>query len=269
MKPTKLSKEEAGAYWRETHSRAISDLQAVCFPDRSQRLNLFFHRAQAFALRRALQSLGIGGQDEEVLEVGCGRGRWLRFFQDRGASPQGVDLSHEAVARCVEQGLAVVVGRAEDLPFPSESFDLVVSITVLLHLPPDSQRRAAAEMQRVCRPGGSVLILEGTRPDPSPHVWTRQVEGWASLFDRCRPTLVESHYFALPLRLLWRPLLFRSPAPIQRVLDEVAVTIAVPLEYALMQRTRGRIAPGALQSLIVLEKEARESVSVTGCAPAP
>src|SRR5207248_4339592 len=113
-------------------------------------------------------------------------------------------LSSEAVEHCVTKGLPAVVGVAEHLPFPSESFDLVLSFTVLLHLPPDSQLEAVDEMQRVCRPGGFIVLMEGSAPDPSPHVWTRSPEQWVALFDECSSVFAESHYFGLPLRLLWK-----------------------------------------------------------------
>jgi SAM-dependent methyltransferase len=261
MTASKLTSNEAHSYWRRVHVEAGSDLQAVCFPHKSRFFNVFFHRIQTAAVRRALDQLEIGGSDTRVLEVGCGRGRWLRFFAARGASATGVDLSPDAVARCVEQGLTAVRGSAERLPFPSESFDLVVSVTVLLHLLPDDQHRAVAEMQRVCRTGGNVLILEGSGRDPSPHVWARPAKEWIALFGGCVPVLSESHYFAFPLRLLWRAPLGRVPSGIQAALEHASLLLAWPLELALMRLYQRRTAPGALQTLIVLRKSA-EGVGV-------
>jgi SAM-dependent methyltransferase len=255
MSIRRLTSGESQAYWRRTHLNTSSDLEAVCFPGKSQLLNAFFDRIQTYAMRRALDELKLGGSDARVLEVGCGRGRWLRFFRDRGTSPTGLDLSHEAVARCAEQGLSAVVGSAEELPFPSGSFDLVVSVTVLLHLPPGSQRRAAAEMQRVCRTGGNVVVLEGTGRDPSPHVWSRATKDWIALFDNCRLVFKESHYFAFPLRLLWKTPIGLGPRWMQMALENAAVGLAWPLELALMRIRHGRTTRGALQALIVLENE--------------
>jgi SAM-dependent methyltransferase len=254
MKNRKLTGSEAESYWRRTHAETRSDLGAVCFPGKSRLLNSFFDRIQTFALRRALDELGIGSEGARTLEIGCGRGRWLRFFRDREAHPTGVDISPEAVSECVEQGLDAIVASAEDLPFPADSFDLVVSVTVLLHLPPESQLRAASELERVCRPGGAVLLLEGTASDPSPHVWTRPASGWIALFGHCRSVFEESHYFGFPLRALWATPIERAPAAFRTLLENLAVGAAWPLEFALMRIRHGRTTPGALQTLLVLTK---------------
>jgi SAM-dependent methyltransferase len=229
-----------------------SDLQAICFPDKSQALNEFFDRIQRFALRRALDELAIVRAKDRVLEIGSGRGRWLRFFADRGAIATGLDISPEAVARSVDAGFTAVVASAEELPFPTGSFDVVVSVTVLLHLPPDGQRRAVAEMERVCRPGGHVVLLEGSAPhDSAPHVWSQPVRDWVGLFRVSRPIFIESHYFVFPLRIFWRLPLRTLPMKLQRLLETATLRVAWPLERFLMQMSHGRTTPGALQSLIV------------------
>jgi SAM-dependent methyltransferase len=253
MKDRKFSPDEADAYWKQMHRSAGSDLQAVCFPDKSQELNEFFDRIQRFALRRALNKLAIVGAQERVLEIGSGRGRWLRFFADRGAIATGLDLSPEAVARSVDAGLTALVGSAEELPFANASFDDVVSVTVLLHLPPDSQRRAIAEMERVCRAGGHIVLLEGSAPhDSAAHVWSHPVRDWVGLFNVSRPIFVESQYFVFPLRILWKLPLRLVPMKVQRLLETAALRVAWPLELLLMRMSHGRTTRAALQSLIVL-----------------
>jgi SAM-dependent methyltransferase len=256
MSHRKLTSEEAEAYWQHTHREANSDLQAVCSPNQSPALNAFFDRIQRYAVVRALAELELGGPNTRVLEIGCGRGRWLRLFRDRGATGTGIDLSAEAIARCLEQGLTAVVGSAEKLPFATGSFDLVISVTVLLHLPPEGQRKAAAEMQRVCRAGGHVVLLEGSAiKDPAPHVWSRPARDWIRLFDKCRPVLVESHYFNFALRLLWALPIGRAPRRLRAAAEQVAVRLAWPLELALMSAWHRRRTRGALQALIVLRND--------------
>lgn len=213
-------------------------------------------------MRRALDEFGLGAGGARVLEIGCGRGRWLNFFRDRGADPSGIDVSPDAVDHCLAQGLQAVVGSAEDLPFAGETFDLVVSVTVLLHLPPDAQFRATSEMRRVCRSGGHIVLLEGTADDRSPHVWSRSVTEWLALFRGSRPVFLESHYFAFPLRLLWKSPIHRTPRRVQRFAEDVAVLLAWPLEFALMRSRPGRRGRGALQTLIVLRKEQADGSAV-------
>jgi SAM-dependent methyltransferase len=253
MKDRKLSPVEADAFWKQTHGSAGSDLQAVCFPDKSQALNEFFDRIQRYALRRALNELAIVGAQDRVLEIGSGRGRWLRFFADRGAIATGVDISPEAVARSVDAGLTALVGSAEELPFATASFDVVVSITVLLHLPPDAQRQAIAEVERVCRPGGHVVLLEGSAPrDSAVHVWSHPVRDWVGLFNVSRPIFIESHYFVFPLRIFWRLPPRVVPMKLRRLAEAVTLRLAWPLELFLMRISHRRTTRAALQSLIVL-----------------
>lgn len=99
---------------------------------------------------------------QSVLDVGCGNGWVLSQYARHGARCTGVDLTRRAVAasraRFGLQGLAGRFARAsaERLPFADASFDLVTSLGVIHHTPRTEQ--AAAELLRVTRPGGSVLV---------------------------------------------------------------------------------------------------------------
>jgi SAM-dependent methyltransferase len=104
-----------------------------------------------------------------VLDVGCGAGHWGRTVI-RELAPQarlhGVDkeahflrLADEEAARAgLDERTQYVVGRAEALPFPDAQFDLVTCQTVLIHVP--DVAAAIAEMVRVTKPGGTILLAE-------------------------------------------------------------------------------------------------------------
>jgi ubiquinone/menaquinone biosynthesis C-methylase UbiE len=102
----------------------------------------------------------------EVLEVAIGTGRNLAFYP-AGVRLSGIDLSPAMLERARERAgeLGVEVdlreGDAQDLPFPDESFDTVVCTLSLCNVPDD--RRAMAEMKRVLRPGGRLLLLDHIR----------------------------------------------------------------------------------------------------------
>lgn len=93
----------------------------------------------------------------KCLDVGCGSGNsYAPGLVARGAEWTGVDVSENAVAAARASGLdARVIEDAAELPFPDESFDLVVCIEVLEHL--FSPDRAAAEIWRVLKPGGRLV----------------------------------------------------------------------------------------------------------------
>ena len=79
----------------------------------------------------------------------------------------GIDLSpamlEQAREKARELGMEASLreGDAQDLPFPDEAFDTVVCTPSLCNIPDD--RRAVAEMKRVLRPGGRLLLLDHVR----------------------------------------------------------------------------------------------------------
>jgi ubiquinone/menaquinone biosynthesis C-methylase UbiE len=108
----------------------------------------------------------------EVLEVAVGTGRNFTFYP-AGVRLTGIDLSPAMleIARKKADELGfdadLMEGNAQDLPFPDASFDTVVCTLSLCNIPDD--RRAIAEMKRVLRPGGSLLLLDHVRS--SSKVW--------------------------------------------------------------------------------------------------
>lgn len=103
-------------------------------------------------------------QSKTVLEIGCGRGYWLREFVKWGARPEnvtGIDLLMDRVAQARElcpPGVRIHCGSAAKLPFPGESFDIVLQATVFTSiLDRELQQLVAAEMLRVLKSDGLIL----------------------------------------------------------------------------------------------------------------
>jgi ubiquinone/menaquinone biosynthesis C-methylase UbiE len=94
-----------------------------------------------------------------VLEIGCGRGAFALELADRGASVVAADFSPSAVDRARElvgDSCETLVADIQQIPFPDESFDLVVSLETLEHVPdPD---RGLAELVRVTKRGGRLIV---------------------------------------------------------------------------------------------------------------
>jgi ubiquinone/menaquinone biosynthesis C-methylase UbiE len=111
----------------------------------------------------------VGARAEgRVLEVAVGTGRDLPYYP-AGVRIVGLDLSPEMLAiareRATESGIDADLreGDAEALPFGDAEFDTVVCALALCSIPrPDV---ALAEMARVVRPGGSVVLVDHTRSD--------------------------------------------------------------------------------------------------------
>jgi ubiquinone/menaquinone biosynthesis C-methylase UbiE len=108
----------------------------------------------------------LGGLTGEVLEVGSGTGANLAHYRD------GIHLTMtEPLPQMVEQlrpraererpGTQVIAAPAERLPFDDASFDAVVSTLVLCSV--GDLDAAVAEMRRVLRPGGQLVVIEHVR----------------------------------------------------------------------------------------------------------
>ena len=92
----------------------------------------------------------------DALEAGCGTGLILRRVAEVARSAQGIDLSRGMLALAADRRLRVAQGDLGALPFPDARFDLVYSFKVLAHVQPI--QRALAELARVTRPGGHLLL---------------------------------------------------------------------------------------------------------------
>lgn len=93
-----------------------------------------------------------------ILDAGCGTGANLQLLERYGR-PLGIDLSAEALTFATKRRPdALARGSIGTLPFGSNTFDLVTSFEVIYHLAVEDDRAAIAEMARVVRPGGWVLV---------------------------------------------------------------------------------------------------------------
>jgi SAM-dependent methyltransferase len=108
-----------------------------------------------------VETIGVTAGDT-LLDVGAGDGNTAIEAARRGAAVTGIDLTpsqvEKARARAASSDLDIDlrVGDAQRLDFPDGSFDAVVSVMGAIFAP--DHRAAAAEMARVCRPGGTVAL---------------------------------------------------------------------------------------------------------------
>jgi ubiquinone/menaquinone biosynthesis C-methylase UbiE len=125
---------------------------------------------------RKTEAAGLQGHRESllaqahgrVLEIGAGTGRNLSFYPADAeltlVEPEA-PMARRLEKRVADEGRAVELVRApaEELPFPDDSFDVVVSTLVLCTV--GDQARALAEARRVLKPGGRLLFIEHHRSD--------------------------------------------------------------------------------------------------------
>ena len=119
-------------------------------------------RAGADSIREQLERHDVPlASLRTVLDFGCGCGRVLRHWADLPAEVHGCDYNPLLVDWCRRKlSFARVETNALEppLPYPTASFDLVYALSVFTHLPEPLHSRWVAELARVLRPGGHLII---------------------------------------------------------------------------------------------------------------
>ncbi|HSK41483.1 MAG TPA: methyltransferase domain-containing protein [Arenibaculum sp.] len=121
-----------------------------------------------------LRERGVAGK--HLLDVGAGTGRFLTFVKDNypRLDVTAVDLSAPYLAEARRRlapwrGVRLVQAAAEALPLAEAGVDVVTSIYLFHELPRPVRAAAAAEMARVLRPGGLLVLADSIQPGDRPH----------------------------------------------------------------------------------------------------
>ncbi len=124
-----------------------------------------------------------------LLDLGCGEGRFCRLLHNKVETLVGLDPSPALLAKAAERGGAQFVrGRAEAIPFVSETFDMVVAYLSLLDI--EGIEAALDEIVRVLGPGGRFLIANLTGFATASEI---KAGGWRILPDGGREIVVRRY----------------------------------------------------------------------------
>jgi ubiquinone/menaquinone biosynthesis C-methylase UbiE len=155
-------------------------------------LDTCWFRGQGRELRRRAATLARLRPDEQMLDVGCGTGTLALEVArrvGRAGGVAGVDPSPEQIARARAKAarrhlpIEFQVGVIEQLPFPDQTFDVVLSTLMMHHLPAPLKRQGLAEIARVLKPGGRLVIADFTRKQDRAGQAARFHAGGSSLHD--------------------------------------------------------------------------------------
>jgi ubiquinone/menaquinone biosynthesis C-methylase UbiE len=120
-------------------------------------------------MREEFLDLAGVGPGERVLDVGCGTGNltlWAKERVGEGGKVSGIDPAPEMIEaardKSVRAGVDIELrtGIIEDIPFPEDSFDVVLSSFMVHHLPEEVKRAGFAEVRRVLAPEGRLLVVD-------------------------------------------------------------------------------------------------------------
>ncbi|MDL2338758.1 MAG: class I SAM-dependent methyltransferase [Pseudomonadota bacterium] len=101
----------------------------------------------------------------DIIELGCGSAKLARTLLERhsGSRVTGLEVDERQHAKNIaapQQGLLFAIGGAQAIPFPAASFDLVLMLKSLHHVPLPLLAQALGEAARVLRPGGHLYVSE-------------------------------------------------------------------------------------------------------------
>ena len=102
----------------------------------------------------------------KVLDIGCGRGEWLRLLSEHNYESEGVDLSHTMVDLCLLEGFKATQGDAIAYLENKDdnSVHVITAFHVVEHLPFEHMVRLFDQCLRVLKPGGKI-IFETPNPE--------------------------------------------------------------------------------------------------------
>jgi O-antigen chain-terminating methyltransferase len=122
--------------------------------------------AQVSAYLPDLHAAGAGAEDRPVLDLGCGRGTWLRVMRDDGIVCRGIDLNRTLIDEARADGVDARV--ADALAALREAADgslgAITAFHLAEHLPFETLYAVFAEARRALAPGG-VLLMETPNPE--------------------------------------------------------------------------------------------------------
>jgi SAM-dependent methyltransferase len=218
---------EPAQYWSDRLETGFN-LRATGHWLYSERYNRWLYRRKGRALRRALAGVAA---PVHALDVGSGTGWVVEQLLAIGATVEGSDIAAPAVSELSARypGVAffeLAIG-ADRVPRPDASYDLVTALDVMYHVTDDGQwHDAVAELARVLRPGGLLVITDGLGDEdfqPAPHVRFRTMGRW---LDTAARTGLERHEYGPLFRWLSRS---RATPGFRRLPDGVRGA----LEYTL------------------------------------
>jgi len=115
----------------------------------------FWHTKRVELLLNLMGTL----ENQRVLDLGCNVGILTNLLVERGAEVKGLDLSISTLSlgKKVHRRISFIRGDGENIPFKERSFDSVICVEVLEHVP--KPQHLIDQALRVLKPGGSFIVI--------------------------------------------------------------------------------------------------------------
>jgi len=174
--------------WRKSRNKRVKngrisfDVSQVVGGGASENLPAFSSRLY-YEIKSIKEILG-DLQVNRSLEIGCGYARltpWIAEYSDEHYSIEPEKSLYE-ISKKLYPSFNFLNVPVDKMPFPDNYFGLVVSWTVLQHIPPEKIHDSKNEILRVAENDAVILIAEYTKNTPSPTTWGHSIEEYSRLF---------------------------------------------------------------------------------------
>ncbi len=241
------SADTLAGYWEQRavrFARQEDGLAAVC----SYGMPRFYNRSIELCQQRALKPWLQDIRDSDVLEIGCGVGRWTEKLARSGNRVCGVDLSptmiEETDRRMQRNELSADLHAADISEFKSgRQFDAAVSVTVLQHIMNDARfDQAFGNIASQMRPGGRFVLLEAAPSDDdvrcnSPIFRARPMSAYRDVLQNNGFRVdVVAGVDPMPFKTWVLPYLRSMPRPLAVAAIGAATALSLPFDLALASR---------------------------------
>jgi len=259
-----MNSNQIKEYYTAVHRINLSrnpedEVAPVIDPGSSRLANTLVDFAHRMGMKRALGYLGTHGKlvaGVQVLDLGCGRGRWVVEYASRGATVTGVDISPDAInwlsSRMPSHNF--ICAAIDKLALPNERFDVVNCVTVLQHMPEEEQRAALIAVGKCLKIGGYLVMLENTKDYSSTHVFPHTSNEWVGMVEEAGLTFCHAwgSNFEQPLRAIarirkrflsraktgtppdgaaWPPLTRTGMRLVKSITKDLAALVSFPVEW--------------------------------------
>lgn len=215
-------------------------------------------------------------KNAQILDVGCGIGKWVKIFAERGFAVTGIDASpwmiraaKNRIGKSFGDKVRLVVMDASKLDLPNNFYDLVNCITVLQHVFDDAKwKKAISEMVRVAKSSGFILIYEAAPTfilkKCTAHVCFRSMKDYIREFEKCGARLAywRATDLSFPVTFIGlrtyassfskKVYYYLSDKPFSvsphllSLFSRVAATIAKPVDYKFSETPLGLLSAGKI-----------------------
>lgn len=121
--------------------------------------------SKSIELQETLREFAPSDKNTLILDIGTGTGNFGAIFKNNDSQVIGLDLTHSMLIEARKKGIYPTQGKATQLPFGNNIFNIILARQVLQYLTLDEIRKTLNEMYRCLAPQGRIILHHISAPD--------------------------------------------------------------------------------------------------------